>query len=477
MQPADPTSTPVPIRRSRDPLGSIFLFVLAAAIGCSHSESAPRGMGGSPETGGSGGDEPPPGSGGGGSSGGRGGAATGGAPVPTDASSTGGATADASYPDTAGPDGSPDTAPRNDRPFVHPGVLSTKAELDFMKQQVAAGRQPWKTAFDKLKASSAGSLTYQPSPRAEVACGSSGQPDLGCSDETRDSQAVYAQALLWTASGDVRYAQKCAEILDAWSAVLRSHAMSNAPLQIGWTGGGFVRAAEILRYTYPQWDKAHIDQFSTMMNTAFLPMIRNFNRYGFNGNWDAVMIEVMFSIAVFDDNHALFDEAVARYKKRLPAYIYAMADGPTPLPPDPSFTGNLVNFWVGQSVFMDGLSQETCRDLRHVQHGFGGLIQSAEIAWHQGVDLYAERDNRLLVGLEFHAKYILGAPVPANLCNGMLDGLPPMPTFEIPYNHFHNRKKLDMPLSEKIVNTHSPEGAVQHMMWGTLSHHGVGLVE
>jgi hypothetical protein len=112
-----------------------------------------------------------------------------------------------------------------------------------------------------------------------------------------------------------------------------------------------------------------------------------------------------------------------------------------------------------------------------VQHGFGGLIQSAEIAWHQGVDLYAERDNRLLVGLEFHAKYILGAPVPANLCNGMLDGLPPMPTFEIPYNHFHNRKKLDMPLSEKIVNTHSPEGAVQHMMWGTLSHHGVGLVE
>ena len=288
---------------------------------------------------------------------------------------------------------------------------------------------------------------------------------------------MYAQALLWAASGDVRYAQKCAEILNAWSAVLKTHSMSNAPLQVGWTGGGFVRAAEILRYTYPQWDKAHIDQFSTMMNGAFLPLIHNFAKYGTNGNWDAVMIEVMFSIAVFDDNQALFDEAVARYKKRLPAYIYASADGPVPLLPDPSAKQDLVTFWQGQSTFMDGLSQETCRDLRHVQHGFGGLIQSAEIAWHQGVDLYAERGNRLLTGLEFHAKYILGAPVPANLCGGTLTRLDPMPTWEIPYNHYRNRKKLQMPLTEKIINTHSPEGAVQHMMWGTLSHHGVGLGE
>jgi hypothetical protein len=47
----------------------------------------------------------------------------------------------------------------------------------------------------------------------------------------------------------------------------------------------------------------------------------------------------------------------------------------------------------------------------------------------------------------------------------------------LPYNHYHNRKKLDMPQTEKVVNMHSPEGAVQHMMWGTLSHQGVGLVE
>jgi hypothetical protein len=436
------------------------------------SGGAATGAGGSATTGGAGASSTSTGAGG----------TSGDAGAPPDAGSGGGAIADAGPPvsDAAGPEVSvaPDAGVRNDGgAFLHPGLLSTKFELEFMKQQVAAGREPWKTAFDRLKASSSGSLNYKPSPRAEVACGPSGQPDNGCSDETRDSEAVYAQALLWAASGDVRYAQKCADILNAWSAVLKTHGMSNAPLQVGWTGGGFVRAAEILRYTYPQWDKAHVDQFSTMMNTAFLPLIRTFAKYGTNGNWDAVMIEVMFSIAVFDDNQALFDEAVARYKKRLPAYIYASADGPKPLMPDPSATQDLVTFWYGQSVFMDGLCQETCRDLRHVQHGIGGLIQSAEIAWHQGIDLYAERGNRLLTGLEFHAQYVLGAPVPSNLCGGTLMSTEAMPTWEIPYNHYHNRKKLDMPQTEKVVNMHSPEGAVQHMMWGTLSHHGVGLVE
>jgi len=170
---------------------------------------------------------------------GSGGAGEGGTSL--DAGSAGGAKDDAEtpIPDASAPEVSipRDSGVRNDGgAFIHPGVLDTSFELSFMKEQVSAGREPWKTAFDKLKASSSGSLNYMPAPRAEVACGSGGQPDNGCSDETRDSEAVYAQALLWAASGDVRYAQKCANILNAWSAVLTTHGMSNAPLQIGWTG-------------------------------------------------------------------------------------------------------------------------------------------------------------------------------------------------------------------------------------------------
>jgi hypothetical protein len=30
--------------------------------------------------------------------------------------------------------------------FVHPGLLQTRGDLTFMKQKVAAGEEPWKTA-------------------------------------------------------------------------------------------------------------------------------------------------------------------------------------------------------------------------------------------------------------------------------------------------------------------------------------------
>lgn len=358
--------------------------------------------------------------------------------------------------------------------FVHPGVMISAWELDFMKKQVAAGAQPWKSAFDRVKGSGYASLNYKASPVATISCGASGSNDQGCGQETEDSHAAYTQALMWTVTGDERYAAKCGQILDAYANTVKTHAGTNAPLQIGWAGGGFVRSAEILRYTYPKWDSTHVKAFSKMMNAAYLPIVENWIKYTYNGNWDAVMIELMISLAVFDDNQKLFDEAVVRYKKRLPAYIYGIEDGPVPIKPDSSVTKPMVDYWYGQKVLMDGLSQETCRDLRHVQHGFGGLIQTAETAFKQGADLYSANNNRLLTGLEFHAQFVLGAKAPANLCGGSVNDVDAMPTWEIAYNHYHNWMKLPMPKTEQVVNKNSPDDIVQHMMWTTLTHHGAG---
>jgi hypothetical protein len=41
----------------------------------------------------------------------------------------------------------PVTAPA----FVHPGLLHTQADLDRMRQRVAAGQEPWKSGFEKLR--------------------------------------------------------------------------------------------------------------------------------------------------------------------------------------------------------------------------------------------------------------------------------------------------------------------------------------
>ena len=137
------------------------------------------------------------------------------------------------------------------------------------------------------------------------------------------------------------------------------------------------------------------------------------------------MIETAMSIAVFTDDRALFDKCVARFKRRLPAFIYGVEDGPVPKTVDPTHYDTrekIDKHWYGQTVLFDGLCQETGRDLTHTQWGIGGLIHCAEIAWHQGIDLYAEDGNRLLRGMEFHAKYLNGEPVPPDLQNGKLDG-------------------------------------------------------
>jgi hypothetical protein len=360
--------------------------------------------------------------------------------------------------------------------FVHPGILNSRFELEHMKAKVAAGEQPWKGAFDRMRALSMASLGYAPKPRAQVDCGSGSNPDLGCSDEKRDSQAAYLHALLWAVTGDPAHARKAAEILDAWK-ILQGHGLSNAMLEAGWTGGPFLRAAEILKHTWNGWPQADQDAFRAMIDRAFLPLVVNGRQPGTNGNWEAVMIETLLSIAVFEDDRALFDKGVALYRKRLPAYIYAKSDGPMPRTVNDAYFGTsskIITHWHGQSVFMDGLSQETCRDLPHTEWGIAGLVHSAEIAWKQGLDLYAAEDNRLLLGLEFHAPLVAGQPAPSNLCGGRVKG-GYVPMWEMGLNHYVNWKGLAAPHSDALAKARRPEVGPDHAVgFETLTHFGMG---
>ena len=53
-------------------------------------------------------------------------------------------------------------------PFIHPGMLQSRADLDFMKQKVAAVEEPWKSAWEFLLRQSESSLEFKPQPFARV---------------------------------------------------------------------------------------------------------------------------------------------------------------------------------------------------------------------------------------------------------------------------------------------------------------------
>ena len=396
---------------------------------------------------------------------GSGGAASGGG---------GGAGGAASSSATAGSGGVGGGPVKDPNAFLHPGVQVDKGQLDFVEAKLAAGAEPWTTALAAMKKSQFAALSYQAKPRATVECGPTSNPDFGCTDEKNDVVAAYTHALLWYFTGDEAYAKKSIEIMNAWSAVLVEHTNSNAPLQSAWAASVFPRAAEIIRYTYNGWAPADVTAFGKMLSTAYMPLINHGSAS--NGNWELSMIEGSMGIAVFLDDHAAFKTSVDQWRKRVPAYVYLTTDGATPVPPPTgSKTGAaLVKFWYDQPTYMDGLCQETCRDLGHVQYGLAAMTNAAETATIQGINLFAEEAKRLRLGYEFHAQFLNGAAVPGSLCGGKLTSVSSDPMWEIGYNALVDRAGLDLPQTKLLLPKIRPTGANHHMVWETLTHAGIG---
>ncbi|TWP52062.1 hypothetical protein FKR81_10780 [Lentzea tibetensis] len=354
--------------------------------------------------------------------------------------------------------------------FTHPGVLVSRPQLDFMRAKVNAGAQPWKSAYDAMRGTAYASLTRTAKPRAVVECGPYSNPNLGCTDERQDALAAYTLSLIWYVTRDARYAQKAIQIMDAWSATIRDHTNSNAPLQTAWAGSSWPRAAEIIKYTYTGWPNAN--RFATMLRTVYLPEIQN-GRANTNGNWELSMMEAPLGIAVFIEDKAAYDKAVGIFRTRMPAYVYLTTDGSLPKTPPGSgidTRAEIISYWHDQSTFVDGLSQETCRDFAHTGYGIAAAAHFAETARHQGQDIWGEIKDRMRHALGLHTKYENGDPVPSWLCGGS-KSRELGPTTEVGYNALSTRLGIPMANTQKYTEQHRPQGTDNlFIAWETLTH-------
>jgi hypothetical protein len=336
--------------------------------------------------------------------------------------------------------------------FEHPGVLVSRAQLDFVKAQVQAKAEPIYTQFLHAQASELADLHYKvngPPPDGVIACGPYSHPDLGCHNEDADASAAYLQALLWYITGDHAYAQNAIDIMNAYSHNLKGYTLSNAPLQAAWSAEKWPRAAEIIRYSNAGWAPADIQAFSSMLTKIELPLILNGSPS--NGNWELSMIEGMMGIAVFTDNRDLLNHAAQMWHERVPAYFYyAPNDGDHPVPAPRG-----VAHWVTQTTFdsrVNGIPQEACRDFGHTSYGLSATMAAAETAHIQGLKLYESEEPRLIAGLEFVAYYLLKNPVPPYVCGGSVK-LAKGATFIIGYNEYHNRLGQSLPYTKQWIET------------------------
>ncbi|HTI23833.1 MAG TPA: alginate lyase family protein [Kutzneria sp.] len=354
--------------------------------------------------------------------------------------------------------------------FVHPGVLVSRAQLDYIRSQVNAGAQPRTSAYQAMMRDGLLSQSRAPHPRSVVECGPISNPNYGCTDERQDALAAYGNALAWYITQNAMYAKKAISLMDAWSAVITSHTNSNAPLQTGWAGSAWPRAAEIIRYTYSGgW--ANMGRFQTMLRNVYLPtLLKGSNS---NGNWELVMMEAAVGISVFLDDKTSYDKAMAKYLLRVPAYVYLTTDGALPrtVPGGPTSKSAIISYWQGQRTFVNGLTQETCRDFTHTGYGIASISDVAETSRIQGTDLYTgDIGTRLRYALGFQAQYELGAAVPSWLCGGSVKkGLGPVT--EVGYNALGNRLGNVMANTKTLVLNNRPAGDnILFVAWETLTH-------
>ncbi len=291
--------------------------------------------------------------------------------------------------------------------FKHPGVLVTRARLDYIKSQL--GVEPFKSAYAAMAASTWASKTYAiqgPPSDNVIDCGASSTPNHGCSTEDSDASAAYTQALMWYFTGDATYAKNAIFIMNTYATNLTGgHTNANAPLQSAWTAEKWPAAAEIIRYTYTGWAATDISKFSSMLKTQYLPYINGTNGDGNNANWKLSMVDGMLGIAIFTDDRTLFNDAISTFKKWIPAAYYNNAnDGGAPV----TFSTSPTAGWNGQTVFnaaTSGVEQETCRDTQHVGLAMAATFNAAETAYIQGTNIYSTFATRLTTSLSTTPSY------------------------------------------------------------------------
>ncbi|MET9445224.1 alginate lyase family protein [Streptomyces sp. NPDC006610] len=322
-----------------------------------------------------------------------------------------------------------------DAGFTHPGVLVNARQLDVVRENVTAGRQPWLKAYLDMRDSPYGSYRHRARPVRTVHC-PGGRAGRGCAAERKDAIAAYTQALLYGVTGKRQHAEKAIEIMDAWSERLRRHTGGDAALQAAWTGGTWARAAEIVRHAPGAgWEAGYMRRFEGMLRTVHLPEVTRPGRAD-DGHRELVAADAALGMAVFLDDHRAFDAALRRFREHVPAQF--------PLE-------------RGRSA-----ARTDCRHLRRTGASLAAAAHIAETAWHQGVDVYSEVEDRLRATLDRQAAGL-------RRCGGTA-GPPPA----VVLNHLEQR--LDKPAAAARSAAARP-GALagtdhRFVAWESLTHTG-----
>ena len=269
--------------------------------------------------------------------------------------------------------------------LVHPGGYLREADLERIRTNVAAGLEPWASAWADLKASGY-DTSYEPSGLSSTITSEKAM--------VYHAHAAWMLTIMWVASGESKYADHAIYIINEWVNTVDVIDCPQAPLRIGEAGNQMANAAEILAHGFngeANWSSTEINNAKTWFEEVVWPKVGTGGLRSSNHGTSA--LSACMSIAIFCDNTTFFNYAVEAYK-------YGFTDS------DDGCCGLTQYIWNES-----GQCNESGRDQAHPQGGIGHLLETAYMAWIQGVNIANYGNNRLFAGLEYLAKYNLGNEV------------------------------------------------------------------
>ena len=279
--------------------------------------------------------------------------------------------------------------------LIHPGGWHSEEDLTTIRESIRDRKEPWITGWDLAK-NEGPDLNY----RANVSSVITGRGDL-----QNQGEAAYRLTMKWVASGDQRYATTAINVINDWvRTVDRFELDRDHTLRLGIGSNNMAQAAEILAHGFngeAGWNQGDVRAAQRWFKDKIYDPLTNTGPLR-SSNFGTACLSGNMSMAIFCDDSNMLNAQVEAYK-------FGYRDT------DDGCCG------VSQYIFSPtGQAFETQRDQGHVQGGIAHLVETALSAWNQGVDLVSFENNRLLAGVEYHARYNSGnddVPFTSNIYN------------------------------------------------------------
>lgn len=190
-------------------------------------------------------------------------------------------------------------------------------------------------------------------------------------DFQADARAVLLNALVYSITENVSYANKVVEIVDAWSAILQE-VVSEDNILAALSGRQFVNGAELVRYLSGGWSSgtSNFQRAQKMVSTALVPYMYAVGTPAPGGNQAFLGHMAGLEFAIFTNNYTGYAAELSIILQPKNACIGTEGSGMQAL---------LLN--------TTGQCAEAGRDQGHSADEVGWIEEAAQVAANQGISL------------------------------------------------------------------------------------------